>query len=383
MQESFGSLEMSARIRRDSALMKAHILIDWEGLRPLLRGLYKREASRGGGQEPIDPLLMFKATLLGQWHSLSDAKLEAALNVRIDFMHFCGIGLTDAVPDESTLCRFRNRLLHAGKLAPLLAAVNAQLQAHGLMVANATGAVIDATLVASAARPKSMTIIEHDTDANSDDDDDDAAAAAVSSQHTQAPRATNAQSANDALAAARHNVAETASADPDATWLKKGNKSHFGFRVYTTVDSGDGYVRGVHTAPANQSEPTHFEAAIESADFTPKRSYADKGFSSRANRAHLHKRGIKSAIMHKAQRNKPLSPRQKSANKRISKTRYIVEQCFGTMKRLFGMSRASYTGTKKVNAQFTLKAICLNLLKAANKICLRTESVGAVRPRYV
>lgn len=381
MQESFGSLEMSARIRRDSALMKAHILIDWEGLRPLLRGLYKREASRGGGQEPIDPLLMFKATLLGQWHSLSDAKLEAALNVRIDFMHFCGIGLTDAVPDESTLCRFRNRLLHAGKLAPLLAAVNAQLQAHGLMVANATGAVIDATLVASAARPKSMTIIEHDTDANSDDDDN--AAAAASSQHTQAPRATNAQSANDALAAARHNVTETASADPDATWLKKGKKSHFGFRVYTTVDSGDGYVRGVHTAPANQSEPTHFEAAVESADFTPKRSYADKGFSSRANRTHLHKRGIKSAIMHKAQRNKPLSPRQKSANKRISKTRYIVEQCFGTMKRLFGMSRASYTGTKKVNAQFTLKAICLNLLKAANKICLRTESVGAVRPRYV
>ena len=62
--------------------------------------------------------------------------------------------------------------------------------------------------------------------------------------------------------------------------------------------------------------------------------------------------------MHKAQRNKPLSSRQKSANKRISKTRYIVEQCFGTMKRLFGMSRASfasYSGTKKVNAQFALK----------------------------
>ena len=106
-------------------------------------------------------------------HSLSDPKLEAALNVRIDFMHFCGIGLADAVPDESTLCRFRNRLLHAGKLAPLLAAVNAQLQGHGLMVANATGAVIAATLVASAARPKSMTIIEHDADANSDDTADD------------------------------------------------------------------------------------------------------------------------------------------------------------------------------------------------------------------
>ena len=32
------------------------------------------------------------------------------------------------------------------------------------------------------------------------------------------------------------------------------------------------------------------------------------------------------------------------------------------------MNHASYSGTKKVNAQFTLKAICLNLLKATNKI---------------
>jgi hypothetical protein len=30
--------------------------------------------------------------------------------------------------------------------------------------------------------------------------------------------------------------------------------------------------------------------------------------------------------------------------------------------------------------QFTLKAMCFNLLKAANKICLMDESVGAVRP---
>ena len=94
-----------------------------------------------------------------------------------------------------------------------------------------------------------------------------------------------------------------------------------------TVDSGDGYVRGVHTAPANQSEPTHFEAAVDSADFKPKPSFADKGFASRANRAHLHKRGIKSALMHKAQRNKPLSSRQKSANERISKTGSPRFQC--------------------------------------------------------
>lgn len=356
MQESFGSVEMRARVRRDSALMKAHALIDWEALRCLLTGLYKREATRAGGQEPFDALLMFKATLLGQWHSLSDPKLEHALTVRIDFMHFCALTLVDPSPDESTLCRFRNRLINAGRLAPLLAAVNAQLQAHGLMVAQASGAVIDATLVASAARPRSERIIESEDGA-------DAVAEIVA----------------DAAVTVAPTVTETLSADPDATWLKKGKKSHFGFRSYASVDAQDGYVRGVHTAPANQSETTHFEAAVKSADFKPKRTYADKGFASAANREHLRGQGIKSAIMHKAQRNKPLTQRQRNANKAISKTRYIVEQCFGTMKRILGMTRASYMGTEKVNAQFTIKAMCFNLLKAANKICLIDEPRDSVR----
>jgi transposase, IS5 family len=162
MQTSFGSMEMEVRVKRDSALMKAHALIDWDALRPQLVGLYQREASRGGGQEPIDPLIMFKAILLGQWHSLSDPKLEEALCVRIDFMYFCGLSLSDDVPDETTLCRFRNRLITAGKLAGLLAGVNGQLQGHGLMVKCAHGAVIDATLVQSAARPRRDMVIELD-----------------------------------------------------------------------------------------------------------------------------------------------------------------------------------------------------------------------------
>ena len=66
MQPTFSQLDMQTRIKRDSALMKADALIDWETLRPLLTGLYKREKSQAGGQEPIDTLLMFKATLLGQ-----------------------------------------------------------------------------------------------------------------------------------------------------------------------------------------------------------------------------------------------------------------------------------------------------------------------------
>ncbi|PTQ81235.1 transposase-like protein DUF772 [Nitrosomonas ureae] len=83
MQMSFGTLELAERLKRENVLVKIDALIEWEDLRPKLTGLYKRELSHGGGQEPFDGLLMFKAILLGQWHSLSDAALEQALCVRI------------------------------------------------------------------------------------------------------------------------------------------------------------------------------------------------------------------------------------------------------------------------------------------------------------
>ncbi|MFA9274678.1 MAG: transposase [Candidatus Aquirickettsiella gammari] len=95
----------------------------------------------------------------------------------------------------------------------------------------------------------------------------------------------------------------------DAAWVKKGKKSHYGYRSYVTVEETEGYVRGVHTAPANESETTHFIPAIDKAHIAPTRVYADKGYASAKNRNHLRQAKIKSAIMHKGQRNKPLSKR--------------------------------------------------------------------------
>lgn len=356
MQISFGSAEMSQRIKRNSTLSKLDQLINWDKLRPQLTGLYKREQSRAGGQEPFDALMMFKAILLGQWHSLSDAKLEEALQLRIDFMQFCGLNMTDEVPDETTLCRFRNRLIDAKKLDSLLSQINTQLQQQNLMMKVAQGAVIDATLIASAARPNKSITLETDSTGEVLTQEDGTQAGVK--------------------------CTEKLSADTDATWVKKGKKSHFGYRTYVTADDADGYIRGVHTAPANESETTHFVQALEQADIQAKRVYADKGFTSQKNRQHLKNKKLKSGIMHKATRNHPLTARQIQANKLISKRRYIIEQCFGTAKRLFGIARASYMSTIKVNAQIIMKSICMNLLKAANKILLNEPLIGEIPPKF-
>ncbi|MFG6448320.1 transposase [Roseateles sp. BYS180W] len=63
---------------QNSPTMKLHELLDWEEIAHKLKGLYKREATHGGGPEPYAALAMFKLMLLGQWHGLSDTQQEPA-----------------------------------------------------------------------------------------------------------------------------------------------------------------------------------------------------------------------------------------------------------------------------------------------------------------
>jgi IS5 family transposase len=356
MQMSFAELELLSRLSQDSVLVKIDCLLDWRPVRGLLKGLYKREIEDKGGQQPYDSLMMFKAVLLGQWHSLSDPELEQALRVRLDFIAFTHIPL-DQLPDASTLCRYRNRLVKADKLSGLLDEINRQLQGHQLMVQKTQGALLDATLIASAARPNRHFSVATDAE--------------------QQP-VTHEDGSQPGV------VEESQSADPDATWVKKGKKSHFGYRSYAVTDE-EGYLLGSHTAPAHESEMNHFIPALEAAGIDSARAervLTDKGSSSRKHRDYLKARQLKCGIMHKAAKNKPLTERQKAANKLIAKRRYRVEQFFGTLKRKFDFARARYLTTAKVNAQMLLKGMyplghkCGNLLKAANKITIMAQAVS-------
>lgn len=112
----------------------------------------------------------------------------------------------------------------------------------------------------------------------------------------------------------------------------------------------------------------------------------DKAYASKANRAAL-KGKHRDGILRKAARGRPLRASEKRFNRLISKRRFrpsracksmhcraMVEQVFGTMKRLFGLHRARYFGRAKVHAQMVMAAISQNLLKAANKISLDKQT---------
>ena len=119
--------------------------IDWLAVERLLEPVYA--APTGRASYPL--LSLFKAVLLGAWHGLGDPELEVALADRLSFRRFAGLGLDEAVPDHSTLWRFRDQLRRLGLTEGLFAEVNRQLETQGLVVK--AGTLVDATLVPAAA----------------------------------------------------------------------------------------------------------------------------------------------------------------------------------------------------------------------------------------
>lgn len=83
---SFLSLEASHRLKK-SELVRLSGLINWESFRYRLGDLGRS----GFGPTGYDPIKMLKALILQSWHGLSDAGLEEALRVRLDFLLITGL----------------------------------------------------------------------------------------------------------------------------------------------------------------------------------------------------------------------------------------------------------------------------------------------------
>lgn len=313
----------------ENKFVKLNKLLDFNKFRELLKGIHLQDSSNKG-RPSYDSLMMFKLLLLGQWHSLSDRELANSLSVRLDFLYFTGFVPTSKLPDYSTINKFRNLLIEKNKLDNLLKLLNKQLSSLGLNINNSKGAIIDATLVESAGRPNKYLD-------NPPNDRQELCGAKLDTCYGK---------------------------DIDAKWIKKGRKSHYGYKVFVSVDDEHGFIQNVHTESAEVYEAHRLPKVLEGVD--SKMVLADKAYDTRDNKAFLKQQNIKNRILTKAKRNKPLTKRQKLRNILISKVRYKVERCFGTLKRKFHFDRASYFSTKKVQAQAILKACCFNMLKAVN-----------------
>ena len=120
-------------------------VIDWAPVKRLIETVYTK--GRGPlGRPGYDGAVLFRIEPLRVWYGLSDGEVEEQVNDRLSFNQFAGLSLEDAVPDSTTIFRFRNLLVEAGLYDRLLDEINRQLEARGVLVKR--GAIVDASVTA-------------------------------------------------------------------------------------------------------------------------------------------------------------------------------------------------------------------------------------------
>ncbi len=93
------------------------------------------------------------------WYKLSDPQTEEQIKDRLSFRSFLGIGYgaEARVPDETTLCRFRNRLVEVGLMEDIFDVVREELEKRDWILKE--GQIVDATIVSSR-KPKWVKEVE-------------------------------------------------------------------------------------------------------------------------------------------------------------------------------------------------------------------------------
>ena len=94
--------------RREQFLAEMDAVIPWKGLVALIEPHYPKA---GNGTQPMPMERMLRIYFMQQWFNLSDPAMEDALYDSESMRRFAGIELgEEAVPDETTILRFRHLL---------------------------------------------------------------------------------------------------------------------------------------------------------------------------------------------------------------------------------------------------------------------------------
>ena len=302
---------MHPQLGSNARLEAIDACIDW---RPLAAVALRARPPQQAGRRPYRALPLLKAIYLQMIYDLSDKGLEDMLADRMSFRRFCGYGLEETTPDETTICRFRKALVEANALEACFAEVNRQLDEKGLILRK--GTVMDATIVAAASRKPDI----------------------------------------------KKGKSAKLSREPGAGWTKKNGRSHFGYRLHVGADHGSNLIRRVAWTPAQINDSVVAEALI-CGDAAA--AYADKAYENKHRRKRLKAAGIKDRICHRSHKHQKELPHwQKVRNAAIAKRRAPVEQIFGMMKRGFGFVRARYTNFAANVADAFRFATAFNLCRA-------------------
>lgn len=324
-------------------------VIPWKRLATPFEACFKGGKEYGPHGYPVSMLL--KMSVLSYLFDMSDPQTESFVKENLPARLFVGLSLMQPVPDETTLCRFRGRIVKDGKsdlLKRLFDDVLAEAQRKGVEMGKVQ--VLDAVHTES-----KIDKAKEDREKKKAEDD---------GNEPRPPR------------------------DPDATWGCKGKqrkrdpetgetyehkKFFYGYKSHVSLNQRVGLVSSVLFSTGKDADCTAAPFLIQddiNKGLKPTVVTADKAYDDIELHVLCGKHNIFNAVALRDTRTK-----QKNAKirqrweehkkmpfyKKALKIRYKIEQKFGEAKLYHGLRKCRYCGLIKFAFQSTMTFLAMNL----------------------
>jgi transposase, IS5 family len=307
-QASFLSIAHSKTLRCERFLSEMDRITPWG---TFVERVLPHYPSHDVGRKRKELRMMLKIYFLQKWYDLSDPGMEDAIYDRNSFQKFLGVDLlADAVPDETTICKFRHLLEEHALQEEFFHDVNAILEEKGLMVKE--GTITDATIVNAPSSTKN----------------------------------------------------ESGKRDPDMSSTKKGNQWYFGMKAHVGTDT-KGIVHSLEATAAKVHDKAVSALLYHGEE---KAKFGDKAYGKKEDKKKARRDGVFYGIADKGSRHHPLSAKQKKRNRQLSSVRSFVEHPFQVIKCQWKFRKVRYRGLEKNRLHlFALFASC-NLYRVRRQL---------------
>ena len=298
-QASFLSIARTKQLRCEKFLNEMDRIMPWGRF---MDSVLPHYTEKDIGRKHKELKLMLKIYFLQKWYDLSDPAMEDAIHDRNSFQKFLDMDLlSDTVPDETTICKFRHLLEEHRLQEVFFGIVREILEAKGLLLKH--GTITDATII-------------------------------------NAPSSTKNGSGKR---------------DPDMSSTKKGNQWFFGMKAHIGTDT-KGIVHSLETTAAKVHDKAVMALLYHGKE---KAKFGDKAYGAKKDKKKARKDGIFYGIADKGTKNHPLSAAQRKRNHQTSSVRSFIEHPFQVLKCQWNFRKVRYKGLLKNELHlFALFAAC-------------------------
>ncbi len=332
MQHTFFDEEkcLSKLTKLGDTLEQLNAIVNWHAFRPVLDEAIPREKNPKGGRPPKDNMLMFKVLVIKRLYNLSHDQTEYQINDRLSFRRFLGLDFGDAVPDAKTIWLYEDMLSKNAAGKELFDVFFTEIAKKGYITRK--GSIVDASFV-------------------------------------EAPKRKNTKEQRESLkegvlpdewASAGH-PQKIMQRDLSATWAKKGNEAHFGYKDNVKVDLESKLIVDYNVTTASTNDVKGAEGLFDASD---KVAYGDSAYPSLEL-----PEGVENRFSEKAARNHPLTEDQKQANTAKAKLRCRIEHVFAGMVQMVGGTNIRCKNQERATFNISMLNMVYNMRRIISITC--------------